>query len=234
MALRRKATSGKSRRAPAKRLPEFLQVAKRRPFAVFLVVDDQEARAALAGSLRKHKLDVREYMTGREFLIDYRKPAVGILLADIRLRGMTWEKLLSESQTKRIALPIVFIAGHADSPAAVRAVRSGAFDFVTRPGTDSEILPVLMRAYSAHYDVDPEAGTEELDAAIQGVARISKREHQVLRLVCEGHSSREIAADLGISNKTVEAHRARINARLRTRTVSQILRVYLAFVHPED
>ena len=173
-------------------------------------------------------------MTVREFLFDYREPSVGILLADIRARGMTWKEVLSQARTKKLGLPIVFIAGHADAPAAVQAVRAGAFDFVSRPGTDVEILPVLMRAYGAHYDVDHEAGTKDLAAAIPGFDRLSRREHEVLHLICAGRSSREIALDLGIGSKTVEAHRTRITARLRTRHVSQVLRVYLALVHPDD
>lgn len=210
-------------------LGEFQQPRKRKPFTVMLVVDDQAERAALVRLLQQHKIDVRDYMTAMEFYRDYRDKAPGVLIMEARLRGMSGMELHQKLMDEKFELPVVLIAGHADAPLAVRSVLNGAFDFVVKPIRETELIGVIARAYSYYYDVDGEVVGEDLDEIEDGMSRLSDREKEILDHIVQGHSSRDIGRELGISTKTVEAHRARINDKMRANDLPHLIRMCLAW-----
>ena len=219
------------RRVEKKALPptEFQQAKKRRPFTVFLVEDDQAVRASLVEAMEEQKIVVRDYMTAMEFYRDYREPTPGVLILDIRLPGMSGTELQDKLNEDGFELPIVMISGHADVPMAVRAMKNGAFDFLTKPIKVEEMTAAVARAYSYYYDVDTEKLAEELEDTEGSMDRLTTREREVLDHVVEGLSSREIAEELGVSTKTVEAHRARINDKMRADNVSHLIRMCFAY-----
>ena len=210
-------------------LTEFEQPKKRKPFTVFLVEDDQEVRATLVEALKTLKLDVRDYMTAMEFYRDYRERTPGVLVLDLRLPGMTGLELQEKLAADKFDLPIVMISGHADVPMAVRAMKNGAFDFLCKPVRAEELIQAVARAYAFYYNVDHEVLEAELEETEESMSRLTGRERQVLDLVVEGLSSREISTELDVSTKTVEAHRARINDKMRADSVAHLIRMCFAW-----
>ena len=197
--------------ATKKKLPtqsEFSQPRKRRPFTVFLVMDDREMRESLADSLRSQKIVVEDYMTAMEFHLDYRRKVPGVLVVDLRLRGLSGRELLEKLKAEKVDLPMIFLAGHTDAPTAIEAIQNGALDFLIKPTSEARLLAAVARAYASCYDVDWDFVGDDLDEIERNVNRITAREREVLNLIIEGNSSRDIGDQLGISAKTVEAHRA--------------------------
>ena len=227
--MQRRRRTGK--RTEKKALPqtEFEQPKKRKPFTVFLVEDDQGVRASLVTALGEQKITVRDYMTAMEFYRDYREPVPGVLILDLRLPGMTGMELQEKLAEDGFELPIVMISGHADVPMAVKAMKCGAFDFLCKPVKVDDLVGAVARAYAHFYEVDPEVLEEELEETEDSIGRLTGRERQVLDHVVDGLSSREIAHELGVSTKTVEAHRARINDKMRADNVSHLIRMCFAY-----
>ena len=224
---KRKAIKRSEKKAPPP--TEFQQPKKRRAFTVFLVEDDQAVRASLVEALEEQKIVVPDYMTAMEFYRDYREPVPGVLILDIRLPGMSGTELQEKLVEDGFELPIIMISGHADVPMAVRAMKNGAFDFLCKPIKVEEMLSAVGRSYSYYYDVDTEQLAEELEDTEGSINRLTSREREVLDHVVEGLSSREIAEELGVSTKTVEAHRARINDKMRADNVSHLIRMCFAY-----
>ena len=220
-----------ARRTEKKAFPqtEFEQPKKRKPFTVFLVEDDQGVRASLVTALGEQKITVRDYMTAMEFYRDYREPVPGVLILDLRLPGMTGLELQEKLADDGFELPIVMISGHADVPMAEKAMKCGAFDFLVKPVKVEHLVEAVARAYAYFYEVDPEVLEEELEETEDSIGRLTGRERQVLDHVVDGLSSREIAHELGVSTKTVEAHRARINDKMRADNVSHLIRMCFAY-----
>jgi len=210
-------------------LTEFEQPKKRKPFTVFLVEDDQDVRATLVEALKALKLDVRDYMTAMEFYRDYRERTPGVLVLDLRLPGMTGLELQEKLAADKFDLPIVMISGHADVPMAVRAMKNGAFDFLCKPLRIEDLIAGVGRAYAYFYDVEDDRFTDDLEETEESINRLTSRERQVLDMVVDGLSSREIAAELDVSTKTVEAHRARINDKMRAENVAHLIRMSFAY-----
>lgn len=227
MQRRRRGLRKTEKKAPPQ--TEFEQPKIRKPFTVFLVEDDQSVRASLVEALTEQKITVRDYMTAMEFYRDYREPVPGVLILDLRLPGMSGSELQEKLNDDGFDLPMVMISGHADVPMAVRAMKNGAFDFLCKPIRVDDLVGAVARAYAFYYDVDAEVLEEELEETEDSIARLTGRERQVLDHVVEGLSSREIAAELGVSTKTVEAHRARINDKMRADNVSHLIRMCFAY-----
>ncbi len=207
---------------------EFDCVNKRREFKVFLVEDDEAVRGSLKKALEEQQLVVEDYMTAMEFYRDFRDVVPGVLVLDIRLPGMSGialeEKLIDEG----FPLPIVMISGHADVPMAVKALRNGASDFLCKPVKVDELLQAVRRAYHSHYKIKIDLDAE-LDGTEESLSRLTSREYEVLGYVVDGLSSREIATKLTVSTKTVEAHRARINDKMRSDSVAHLIRMCINY-----
>ena len=208
---------------------EFSQQKKRRPFTVFLIIDDGSVRSSLADFLRKQKVDVHDYMTAMEFYRDYRKPVPGVLVSEIHLRGMGGMELLQKLTAQKSDLLVAFLAGQADAPLAVQGIKAGAIDFITKAVTEEKLMALVARAYAIYYDVDWDFVGEDLADVEKSISRITVREKETLDLVADGLSSREIAARLDISTKTVEAHRARINDKMRADDLPHLIRMVMAY-----
>lgn len=178
--------------------------------------------------LQAQGIEVREYMTAMEFYRDYREKIPGVLVTDVRLRGLTGtelhEKLLADNKD----VLVVYIAGPADAPTAIAGLTKGALDFLLKPVQEEQLLAAVARAYAAYYNVDWEFVGVDRDDLVRSLARITGREREILELIVEGNSSRAISEQLDISVKTVEAHRARINDKMRADDLAHLVRMVLA------
>lgn len=207
---------------------EFSQPKKRRPFTVFLIVDDQTLRASLVHILTAKKIDVQDYMTAMEFYRDYREAKPGVVISELHLRGMSGIELADKLTSEKKDVLTTLLAGHADAPAAVKAMQENVLDFLLKPVSANGLIGLVARAYAQYYDVDWEFVGEDLDFIEDSLSRITTREREVLDLLVEGLSSREISSQLGVSNKTIEAHRARISDKMRSDDLAHLVRMFLA------
>ena len=208
---------------------EFTPPKKRKPFSVFLVIDDRNTRETLAAALRGLQIEVHDYMTAMEFYRDYRNPVPGLLLTEVHLRGMSGIELQHKLAADKNDLMIALIAGHAEAPTAVKAMQAGVIDFLPKPIQVDSLVELVGRAYAMYYDVDWDFVGEDLDDIERNINRITGREREVLDLVVQGLSSREIGLKLDISVKTVEAHRAHINDKMRANNLAHLVRMVMAY-----
>jgi two-component system response regulator FixJ len=207
---------------------EFSQPKKRKPFTVFLIVDDQTMRGSLVEALKSEKIDVQDYMTAMEFYRHYREAKPGVVVSELNLRGMTGIELAEKLTADKKDMLFTLLAGHADAPVAVRAMQENVLDFLLKPVNAKGLLALVARAYAQYYDVDWDFVGEDLDFIEHSLSRITTREREVLDLLVDGHSSREIGSQLGVSTKTVEAHRSRINDKMRSDDLAHLVRMVLA------
>jgi FixJ family two-component response regulator len=195
-------------------------MAKKQPkpvASVFLIVSHRQQCSELAEGIRQAGYDVTEYQTAREFLIDKRNHQRGLVLSEIRLLGSIGTDLVEQLAGEKEFFPVVLIANHADIP---KAVKSGA-DFVCGPPTVEALTDAIQRTLSPEHPDE-----RDLQKSFQ---RLTLRELEVLESVVEGKASRDIATNLGVSTKTVEAHRARINAKTRAADVGELIRLWKAW-----
>jgi FixJ family two-component response regulator len=189
---------------------------------VFVVDDDAAVRDALGMLFRAAGLHAVAFESAAAFLEGARPGARSCLVLDIRMPGQSGLALQQELAARGIRVPIVFITGHGDIAMAVEAVKCGAFDFIEKPFDDARLLGQVRSALEA--EAPPQRDASGLEKI---AARLSAREREVLERVLEGKPSRQIAAELFISAKTVEFHRARIMSKAGVRTVAQLFRVCL-------
>lgn len=192
---------------------------------VYVVDDDEAVRDSLQWLLEGKDYRVRCFESAESFLSRYDAREVACLIVDIRMGGMTGLELQSRLLESRSPLPIVFITGHGDVPMAVDTMKKGAMDFIQKPFKEDQLVELVERMLDQARD----AFAEHQSAASRGalMARLTLREAQVLERIVAGRLNKQIADDLGISIKTVEAHRANIMEKLNANTVADLLKIAL-------
>ncbi|CAN1526468.1 TtrR Response regulator [Burkholderiaceae bacterium] len=192
---------------------------------VYVVDDDEAVRDSLQWLLEGKDYRVRCYESAEAFLSRYDPREVACLIADIRMGGMNGMELQARLIERQSPLPIMFITGHGDVPMAVESMKNGAMDFIQKPFQEPQLLDLvermLERAREAFISSQQSASREAL------LAKLTGRESQVLERIVAGRLNKQIADDLGISIKTVEAHRANIMEKLSANTVADLLKVAL-------
>jgi FixJ family two-component response regulator len=192
---------------------------------VYVVDDDEAVRDSLQWLLEGKDYRVRCYESAEAFLSRYDPREVACLIADIRMGGMNGMELQARLIERQSPLPIMFITGHGDVPMAVESMKNGAMDFIQKPFKEPQLLDLvermLERAREAFISSQQSASREAL------LAKLTGRESQVLERIVAGRLNKQIADDLGISIKTVEAHRANIMEKLSANTVADLLKVAL-------
>lgn len=192
-------------------------MAKRQRISAFLILRDLRVCRSLAEGLTEAGYNVTEYQTAREFMIDKQNYQHGVVLSELRLLGSLGTELVEHLAKEKESFPVVLIANHADIP---KAVRSGV-DFVCGQLTVDVLAAAIERTRT------PDEFKEK--ALRWAFDNMSPRESEVLQKVLEGMASLDIAKELGISTKTVEAHRARINDKTRARDVGELVRMWKAW-----
>jgi len=205
----------------------------RQPEPTIFVIDDDEAvRDALSMMLRSAGRNVETFATAQEF-IDRRGDArTGCIVLDVRMPGMSGLQLQEELLTRKASLPIVFVTGHGDVSMAVSTMKKGAIDFIEKPFNQADLKTLVDRLLIHARERAAAVERERMNAAL--LARLTTREQQVLERIVAGRLNKQIAADLGISIKTVEAHRANIMDKLEANTVADLMRVALRSVVPVE
>ena len=192
---------------------------------VYVVDDDEAVRDSLQWLLEGKDYRVRCFDSAESFLSRYDAREVACLIVDIRMGGMTGLELQSRLIESRSPLPIVFITGHGDVPMAVDTMKKGAMDFIQKPFKEEQLVGLVERmlehAKSTFSEHQQSASREAL------LSKLTLRESQVLERIVAGRLNKQIADDLGISIKTVEAHRANIMEKLNANTVADLLKTAL-------
>ncbi len=187
---------------------------------VYVVDDDEALRDALGMLFRTAGLKVESYASAAAYLQRAKPAHPGCLVLDIRMPGLSGTALQEELLERGTRIPIIFITGHGDIPMAVEAVRKGAYDFIEKPFDDYQLLCQVLNALEQAGEAPASGGAERL-------ALLSDREREVLDLVLAGKPNRQIAAELFISMKTVEFHRARIMQKLEVHSAAELFRLCL-------
>jgi FixJ family two-component response regulator len=194
------------------------------PKAVVLLVDDElSIRTTLSCLLEACGYEVIAFASAEEFLLWRDRPAAGCLLLDLNLPGVNGLKLQDQLLAEGRNLPIVFITGAGDIPDAVQAMKSGAVDFLAKPLREE----ALLRAVSLAVEKGRHARTreEELAGLRKRLATLTSRQTEVLHLVLIGMLNKQVAAELGIAEKTVKFHRAQVMKKLRVNSVAELVRL---------
>jgi FixJ family two-component response regulator len=190
---------------------------------VFVIDDDESVRDAITDLLRSVGLGVASFRSAQEFLESKRPDAPACIVLDVRLpgtSGLEFQRTLSKSD---IALPIIFISGHGDIPMSVRAMKSGAIEFLTKPVPEQELLDAIQtgieRDRARRQDAKAVAEVQERFGSL------TPREREVFALVVTGRRNKEIAAQAKLSEMTVKVHRSQIMRKMRAKSLIDLVRM---------
>ncbi len=190
---------------------------------VFVVDDDSAMRNSLRWLIESIGMPVEVFGSADEFLQRYVPGRAGCLLLDVRMPGMSGLELQEYLNQHQIHIPVIIITGHGDVHMAVRAMKAGADDFIEKPFNDELLLDAIRDAMQRDREYrDSQAVRAEIAARL---ATLTPREHEVMGMVTEGRSNKEIANLLGVSSKTIEAHRARVMEKMAARSLAELVRM---------
>jgi len=192
---------------------------------IYVVDDDQAMVESLLWIIESVGLKVKTYVRAQDFLDEYEPSQHGCLLLDVRMPGMSGPELQLKLNDRGAALPVIFISGHGDVPLAVRVMKAGAVDFLTKPFNDQVLLESINKALRV--DRLHREKLQENAKAEAKFALLSPREVQVLQGIVAGKQNKVISAELEISLKTVEAHRASVMKKMSVKSVPELVRLVL-------
>ncbi len=195
---------------------------------VFVIDDDPALCESLRWLMESIGLKVRVYSNAKDFLTEYHTEMKGCLLIDIRMPGMSGFELQEALIANHNRLPIIMITGHGDIPMAVRALKAGAIDFITKPFNAQQLLEQVQKAINqdAHRPEIPEYAS-----LANRFASLTSREKEVMERVVSGKLNKEIAYELEISLKTVELHRSHVMQKIQVKSLAELVKYYLILNH---
>ena len=193
---------------------------------VFIVDDDSEVRDALKLLMESVGLDALAFSSAQAYLDSFDPAQPGCLVLDIRMPGMSGLSLQEKLSREPMHPPIIMITGHGDVPMAVRAVQAGASDFIEKPFRDQVLLDSVHRAITQ--DAEKRGEASRIADIRTRLNRLTPREREVLELVMTGKRNKIIAAELGVSQSTVEAHRSKVMEKMEAKTLSDLMRMTLS------
>ena len=192
---------------------------------VYVVDDDEAVRDSVQWLLEGQDFRVRCFESAETFLARYDPREVACMIVDIRMSGMSGLELQDRLVERGSPLPIAIVTGHGDVPLAVDTMKKGALDFIQKPFKEEQLISLVERMLEqARINFSAQQQTASRDALL---AKLTGRESQVLERIVAGRLNKQIADDLGISIKTVEAHRANIMEKLGANTVADLLKIAL-------
>ncbi len=192
---------------------------------VFIVDDDEQVRSALTLLMESVGLKSESFASAQEYLDQFEPDRSGCLILDVRMPGISGLDLQARLSAEKIHPPIIIITGHGDVPMAVRAVTAGAVDFIEKPFNNQSMLDNVHRAIEQ--DAKQRGETSRLQDIEQRYEGLTPREKEVLLCVIEGKRNKTIAAEMNISQSTVEAHRSRVMEKMLASTLSDLMRMAL-------
>jgi len=192
---------------------------------VFIVDDDEAVRGSLKLLLKSVGLPAATYPSAQAFLAAYNSSQPGCVVLDVRMPGMSGLELQQLLNLRGATVPVIFVTGHGDIPMAVEAMQHGAFDFLQKPFRDQDLLDRIQRALEL--DRATRQQLKEQDRIRERMQSLTPRERAVLKLVTSGKPNKVMAADLGVSQRTVEIHRARVMEKMGASSLAQLVRMVL-------
>ena len=196
---------------------------------IFVVDDDEAMRSSLRWLIESTGMQVQTFDSADAFLTGYSPDWAGCLLLDVRMPGMSGLELQAYLAREDYRLPVIIITGHGDVAMAVKAMQAGAMDFIEKPFHDEDLLGSVQRAMEV--DRQDRAQRAQHAGILARLESLTPREHEVMGLVTDGHSNKEIAAALGVSGKTVEAHRARVMDKMQATSLAELVRMAIQVGH---
>lgn len=191
---------------------------------VYLVDDDRSMRDAISSLVRSVGLNVETFSSAREFLDHVRSEACACLVLDVRMPRMSGLDLQHALKEKGVDIPIIFITGHGDIPMAVRAIKSGALEFLPKPFRDDELLEAIDKALNLDQEV--RENRAELDKIRKKYEGLTDREKEVFPLIAQGLLNKQIAGHLGVAEVTIKVHRHNVTRKMGVRTLADLVRLY--------
>lgn len=190
---------------------------------VFVVDDDAGARAAIDGLLRSVGLRSEMFGSANEFLERPRPDAPCCLVLDVRLPGMSGIEFQRELAARNVTIPIIFITGHGDIPMSVEAMKAGAFEFLTKPFRGQVLLDAIQNA------IEKDRAVRQADSRLgelqRRLATLTPREREVMRFVTAGLLNKQIAAELGTSERTIKIHRGNLMRKMAADSLPDLVRM---------
>jgi len=190
---------------------------------VFVVDDDAAIRKAVSRLLRSAGIAVAVFESPTEFLAQYDPNTPGCLVLDIAMPGFNGLQLQTALGEKSSTLPIIFLTGHGDVSKSVQAMKDGAFDFLTKPVKDKDLLIAVRAAIETDAFVRREKA--KMSEILARLDKLTPRERELLEHVVAGKLNKQIACDLGITEATVKMHRARVMAKMKVKSVAELARL---------
>jgi two-component system, LuxR family, response regulator FixJ len=196
---------------------------------VHIIDDDEAVRDSISMLLDTENIEHKVYASAIEFLNAYNESMCGCLVLDIRMPGMTGLELQEALNRRHASLPIIFITGHGDIPMAVEAMRRGALDFLRKPFGEDDLLQRVNEALAQAAEGREERHAHE--AVLEHFESLSPREREVFERVAAGQANKFVAIELGISERTVEIHRAQVMKKMGARSLAQLVRMKIDLDH---
>ena len=200
-------------------------IAKKIHPTVFVVDDDESVRSSLRFLLRSVGLESHAFASASEFLAAYDPVQPGCLVLDVRMPGMSGLELQQQLNRRGAILPVIFITGHGDIPMAVEAMQHGAHDFLQKPFRDQDLIDRIQRALAK--DAKSRSALDEHENIRSRLDSLTPREREVLALMAQGKPNKVMAHELGVSQRTVEIHRARVMEKSGAGSLAQLVRMVM-------
>jgi FixJ family two-component response regulator len=193
---------------------------------VYIVDDDEAVRESLALLLDSMDQNCQSFNSAVDFLDAYSGDMTGCLVLDIRMPGMNGLELQKQLNAGGSILPIIFVTGHGDVPMAVEAMQHGAVDFIQKPYREQDLLDKINMAIAL--DESNREALEHRHKIIEKLSTLTPREKEVMEMMVNGKANKVIAIDLGISQRTVEIHRARVMEKMATNSLAHLVKMVVA------
>ena len=200
-------------------------MSERQP-TIYIVDDDEQVRESIQLLMESVGLAVESYGSAQDYLEHFRPDQHGCLILDVRMPQMSGLELHEKLDALGSQLPIIFVTGHGDVPMAVSALQRGACDFIEKPFTNEDLLSRIRRALELDSQI---SARRQRDSVIEHRLRLlTQREREVMELVVAGKLNKQVADELNISMKTVEAHRARVMEKMGARTLAELVKAVMS------
>ncbi len=190
---------------------------------VFVVDDDDSIRKSLVRLIRSAGFQAETFSSADEFISQEAYEGPCCLILDVRIPGMSGLDLQQKLNRMEVSLPIIFITGHGDVPMSVKAMKAGAIDFLPKPFNDQELLDIISRAFEKSKQIRKEL--LEISSIKKKINTLTPRQYEVFTLVVSGMLNKQIAYKLGISEKTVKVHRARVMEKMGVEYLADLVRL---------